>query len=95
MAERNLSLFSITEVSLREISTLAYLIPDARAEACLQMEVCIDKFRGWIDNHGSNLKQTDNSSLDYRLRESPQIRQMVWDHINYLSKAVQGGIQLP
>lgn len=92
-SERNASVSSLIAICIREFFTLLDSIPDEQTEIRLQVEDDLGRLRVWVGNLGAHRKQTDRLSLDYRLREAPDLHQEVRNHINDISEAVQGGIQ--
>jgi hypothetical protein len=93
-SERDPSIFSLVALCVREFNALLASVPSEEIETRLKLQDDLGRLRVWIGNFGAHRKQTDRLSLDHRLREAPELHQEVRNHINDISEAIYGGIQL-
>ncbi|KAJ5157471.1 uncharacterized protein N7482_008571 [Penicillium canariense] len=93
-SERDPSISSLITLCIREFHTLLDSVPDEQDETRLKGLDDLGRLRVWIGNFGAHRKQTDRLSLDYRLRETPDLHREVRNHIDDITEAIQGAVSL-
>lgn len=77
-------------LNLNDLLSIIHSSPfDLRVEVEFQ-ELC-SRLQIWAGNHGAHRHDEDRMSLDYRLREAPDLHQEVRDHFNELISTLVGG----
>ncbi|OGE47220.1 hypothetical protein PENARI_c054G00913 [Penicillium arizonense] len=69
------------------ISTLSSQDSPTHLVPCLQEE--LSRLRVWAGNLGAQREENDEQSLEYSLKDAPELRREVIDHFHDLSEAIQ------
>jgi hypothetical protein len=91
--EPRLSISSVLALCIRHFITLisTLTIQDRRTDLIPSLQEELGRIRVWAGNLGAQREETDDQSLDNRLKNSPELRREVTDHFHDLGEAIQEG----
>ena len=87
------SISSIFGLSIRDLTTLIRTLSsqDRSTDLVPSLQEELGRLRIWAGNFGAQWEETDEQSLDYTLKDAPDLRHEVIDHFYDLGEAIQEG----
>ena len=88
------SIFTLYQGFLIKLNGFLVVLRGLQSEVEVEAEVqeLCSRLQIWAGNHGAHRHHEDRLSLDYRLREAPELHQEVRDHFNDLIRTLEEGI---